>query len=311
MSPVVTGRSGRGTGARRVPYLFLAPAIVLFALFLLAPLGYAIHLSLRRVKVSGLGLGRNARTEIFAGLDNYRTALTDPELWGSSGRVLAYGLVLLPLMLGLALLFALLLDRPRVVLARFSRLAIFLPYAVPGVIASMLWGFLYLPAVSPFGDLAGWLGLPAPDPLNGGSVFYAIVNIALWGGVGFNMIVLFTSLRAIPAEIYESARLDGCSEFQLAVRIKVPLLLPSLIMTTLFSLIATLQVFTEPLTVRSLTNSISSTWTPLMKIYRDAFAQNDIHSAAASSVLIALASLVLSFGFLRLVHRHAFGGENR
>ena len=305
------GRSRRGTGARTVPYLFLAPAIVLFTLFLLAPIGYAIYLSFRRVKVSGLGLGRNARTEIFTGFANYRTALTDSELWGSAGRVLAYGLVLLPIMLGLALLFALLLDRPRVALARFSRLAIFLPYAVPGVIASMLWGFLYLPAVSPFSDLADWFGLPSPDPLTGGSVFFAIVNIAVWGGVGFNMIVLFTSLRAIPSEIYESARMDGCNEFQLAVRIKVPLLVPSLIMTTVFSLIATLQVFTEPLTVRSLTNSISSTWTPLMKIYRDAFAQNDIYSAAASSVLIALVTLVISFGFLRLVQRQAFGGENR
>ena len=311
MSSAVTGRSRRGAASRRVPYLFLAPAIVLFTLFLLVPIGYAIYLSLRRVKVSGLGLGRNSRTEIWAGLANYRTAMSDPELWGSAGRVLAYGLTLLPIMLGLALLFALLLDRPRVRLARFSRLAIFLPYAVPGVIASMLWGFLYLPAVSPFTDLASWLGLPDPDPLTGGSVFLAIVNIAVWGGVGFNMIVLFTSLRAIPAEIYESARLDGCTEFQLAVRIKIPLLLPSLIMTTVFSLIATLQVFTEPLTVRSLTNSISSTWTPLMKIYRDAFAQNDIYSAAASSVLIAGVTLVVSFGFLRLVQRQAFGGENR
>jgi multiple sugar transport system permease protein len=294
-----------------VPYLFLAPAIVLFLLFLLLPVGYAVYLSLRKIKVSGLGLGRNSRTEIFAGLENYRTALTDAELWGGAGRVLAYGLTLLPAMLGLALLFALLLDRPGVRLARFSRLAIFLPYAVPVLIAGILWGFLYLPAVSPFTDLAGWLGLPAPDPLAGGSVFFAIVNIALWGGVGFNMIVLFTSLRAIPAEIYESARLDGCSELQLALRIKIPLLLPSLIMTTVFSLIATLQVFTEPLTVRSLTNSISSTWTPLMKIYRDAFAQNDLYSAAASSVLIAGITLVVSFGFLRLVQRQAFGGEDR
>jgi len=311
MSSAVTGRSRRGAASRRVPYLFLAPAIVFFTLFLLVPIGYAIYLSLRRVKVSGLGLGRNSRTEIWAGLANYRTAMTDSELWGSAGRVLLYGLTLLPIMLGLALLFALLLDRPRVRFARFSRLAIFLPYAVPGVIASMLWGFLYLPAVSPFSDLASALGLPAPDALAGGSVFFAIVNIAVWGGVGFNMIVLFTSLRAIPAEIYESARLDGCTEFQLAVRIKIPLLLPSLIMTTVFSLIATLQVFTEPLTVRSLTNSISSTWTPLMKIYRDAFAQNDIYSAAASSVLIALVTLVFSFGFLRLVQRQAFGGEQR
>ena len=310
MSSAVSGRPRRGTASRGVPYLFLAPAVLLFTLFLVLPIGYAVYLSFRRVKVSGLGLGRGSRTEIFAGLANYRAALADPELWDSTLRVLAYGAVLLPAMLGLALLFALLLDRPGVGLRRFSRLAIFLPYAVPGVIASMLWGFLYLPAVSPFTDLADRLGLPAADPLTGDAVFFAIVNIAVWGGVGFNMIVLYTSLRAIPSELYESARLDGCTEWQLAWRIKIPLLVPSLIMTTVFSLIATLQVFTEPLTVRSLTNSISSTWTPLMKVYRDAFAQNDIYSAAASSVLIALVTLLLSFGFLRLVRRRSFGGEH-
>ncbi|MCA2211890.1 carbohydrate ABC transporter permease [Jidongwangia harbinensis] len=311
MTSAVRGRSRRGTASRGVPYLFLAPAVLLFTLFLLLPIGYAVYLSLRRVKVSGLGLGRGSRTEIFAGLANYRAALSDPELWSSAVRVLAYGALLLPTMLGLALLFALLLDRPRVRLRRFARLAIFLPYAVPGVIASMLWGFLYLPAVSPFTDLAGRFGLPAADPLSGDSVLFAIVNIGVWGGVGFNMIVLYTALRAVPPELYESARLDGCGEWQLAWRIKIPLLVPALIMTTVFSLIATLQVFTEPLTVRSLTNSISSTWTPLMKVYRDAFAQNDLYSAAASSVLIALVTLVLSVGFLRLAGRRSFGGEQQ
>lgn len=315
MTSAVRGRSRKGGAASRgVPYLFLAPAVLLFTLFLLVPVGYAVHLSLRKVKVSGLGLGRNARTEIFTGLDNYRAALSDPDLWSGSLRVLAYGALLIPVMLGLALLFALLLDRPRVGLRRFSRIAIFLPYAVPAVIASLLWGFLYLPAMSPLNDLVGWLnrqgwGLPEPDLLGSGTVFYSVLNIALWGGVGFNMIVLFTALRAIPPEIYESARLDGCSELQIALRVKIPLLYPSLVMTTVFSMIATLQVFSEPITLRSLTNTISSFWTPLMKIYRDAFVRDDIYSAAASSVVIALITLVLSFGFLRLVQRRAFGDE--
>ena len=74
-------------------------------------------------------------------------------------------------------------------------------------------------------------------------------------------------------------------------------------MTALFSMIATLQVFAEPMTLRPLTNTISTTWTPLMKVYRDAFTRDDIYSAAATSVIIAVATFVLSFGFLRLVQR--------
>jgi multiple sugar transport system permease protein len=75
-------------------------------------------------------------------------------------------------------------------------------------------------------------------------------------------------------------------------------------------MIATLQVFAEPTTLRPLTNTISTTWSPLMKVYRDAFTRDDIYSAAATSVVIALATFVLSFGFLRLVQRRAFAQEN-
>lgn len=138
----------RGAGA---PYLFLAPAIVLFVALLAAPIGYTIYLSFRSSKVSGLGLGAGSRQEVWAGLDNFRAALSDSEFVSSVGRVLLYGAILVPTMMGLALVFALLLDSKRSKAWGFSRTAIFLPYAVPAVIASLLWGFLYLPDVSPFG----------------------------------------------------------------------------------------------------------------------------------------------------------------
>jgi multiple sugar transport system permease protein len=215
--------------------------------------------------------------------------------------VLGYGAILVPTMIGLALLFALLLDRPRVRLARFSRLSIFLPYAVPGVVASVLWGFLYLPALTP---------LPMPGNLLGpGLLLFAVLNIGLWGGVGFNMVVILTALRAVPAEIYESARLDGCSERQIALRIKTPLVMPALIMTSIFTVIATLQVYTEPTTLAPLTNSLPSTWTPLMKVYSDAFVRGDIYSAAATSIVIAGVTLAFSLVFLRLIAKRAFAGE--
>ncbi len=296
---------------RLAPYGFLAPAMVLFALFLALPIVYALYLSLRTVKVSGLGLGKGARTEIWAGLANYREALTDPEFLASVGRVAVYGLILVPTMLGLALLFALLLDSRRTRAKGVSKIAIFLPYAVPAVIASLLWGFLYLPGVSPFYYVFDKLGWDVPDILSAQWVVFAIANIGLWGGVGFNMLVIYTSLKAIPSELYEAARLDGASEIGIAWRIKIPIAMPSLILTFLFSMVATLQVFAEPMTLRPLTNTISSTWSPLMKVYRDAFTRDDIYSASATSVVIAVATFVLSFGFLLLVQNRAFAQENR
>ncbi len=297
----------RGAGA---PYLFLAPAIVLFLAFLAAPIGYTIYLSFRSSRVSGLGLGLNARHEIWAGMANYRQALGDPEFLASVRRVGLYGLILVPTMMGLALLFALLLDSRRSRAKSFSRIAIFLPYAVPAVIASLLWGFLYLPDVSPFVYLMQKVGITSPDILSSSGIIFAVANIALWGGTGFNMIVLYTSLKAIPGDLSEAAMIDGASEVQIAWRIKIPMVMPSLVMTFIFSMIATLQVFAEPTTLKPLTNTISSTWTPLMKVYRDAFTRNDIYSAAATSVIIALATILLSFGFLKLVGRRAFNQES-
>ncbi|GGV40612.1 ABC transporter permease [Streptomyces longisporoflavus] len=286
-------------GTRSAPYAFLFPAALLFALFFALPIGYALWLSLHKVEVDGLGLGKNARHEVWAGIGNYTDALTDSELLHGALRVLGYGAIVIPVMLGLALLFALLLDTERVRLTPFTRLAIFLPYAVPGVIAALLWGFLYLQDVSPFFYVLDKLGLPQPDLLDGGPLYLALSNIAVWGGTGFNMIVIYTSLRSIPAEVHEAAKLDGCSQLQIALRIKIPMVAPSLVLTFFFSIIATLQVFSEPTTLKPLTNSVSTTWSPLMKVYQDAFGKGDINSAAATAVIIAVVTLLLSFGFLR------------
>jgi len=279
----------------RAGYGFVAPAVVFFAAFFVLPVVYAIYLSLRGAKLTGGG-ALGIRRETWVGLSNYRDSLTDPELLASLGRMLVIGAVAVPVTLGAALLFALLLDVPRVRATRFSRTAIFMPYAVPGVVASLLWGFLYLPSTTPFA-FTGISFLDAP------ALFGSVANIAVWSGVGFNMIILYTALQSVPRDVYEAARLDGCGEWQIAWRIKIPLVVPALALTGLFSLIGALQIYGEPQTLRPLTSSISSTWVPLMKVYRDAFATDDINGAAATSVVLALGSLLLSLLVLRLAQR--------
>jgi multiple sugar transport system permease protein len=301
----VARRSRNRTGS--APYVLVAPAVVLLAVFLLVPIGYTVWLSLRASRVTAGGIG--PRVEVFTGLANYTGVLTEPSYVQGLLRMLGYGAIVVPVMLGLALLFALLLDVPRVRLGRASRIGIFLPYAVPGVIASLLWGFLYLPGVSPIRDAINAVGLPPPDLLGPRTVLFSVANIGIWGGVGFNMIVLYTALRGVPREMYDAARIDGASEAQIAFRIKIPLITPALLMTGIFSVIATLQVFSEPQTLQPLSDSISSTWVPLMAIYRDAFVNNDIYSAAAASVVLALGTLVVSLVVLTALQRRAFGRE--
>lgn len=288
------------------PWIFVGPAILLSLAMIVAPFIYAIVLSTRGVRVTGGGLGR--REEVFVGLSNYVSAATNPELWAGFGRMLTVGLISVPLTLGLALLFALLLDAPRVRLARFSRISIFLPYAVPGVIASLMWGFIYLPGVSPIREVAANLGLPQPNFFTRDSVFWSISNINIWGGVGFNMVILYTALRGISAELYDAARIDGCSEWQIAFHVKLPLLVPALVLTGLFSLIGTIQLFSEPTTLSPLTDSLSSTWVPMMLVYRDTFVAQNLYGGAATSMLVAIITIVASIALFWVSRRRSSGG---
>lgn len=285
------------------PYLFILPFGVLFLLFFLIPIVYAINQSLFRSERSGLGLG--APTIDFNGLGNYLDVFHDPNFFTGVGRVLLFGVVQVPIMLGLALLLALLLDSTVVRFKSFFRLAFFVPYAVPGIIAALLWGFLYDPQLSPIVKGVSALGLGTPDFLGAKSVLWSIANIAIWAWTGYNMLILFASLQAISPEIYEAARMDGCTGWRLAWRIKIPLITPSLILTCIFSIIGSLQLFNEPQVLSAISNNISSSYTPNLYAYSTAFANNNYYYAAAMAVVLALFTFVFSFGFLRVTQKQA------
>jgi multiple sugar transport system permease protein len=297
------------TAPRVAPYAFVTPAVALYVFILLIPIGYTIYLSVEKTQVSGLGLGSGARRQVFAGFSNYASALTDAAFLSSLVRVVVYSLILVPVMLGLALLFALLLDARRVRFQRFSRLSIFLPFAVPTVIASLLWGFLYLPTVSPFPAILSKVGLSMPNLFTTHVALLSVANIGVWGGTGFNMIVMYTALRAVPSELYEAARIDGASQWQVALRVKIPMIAPALVLTGVFSIIATLQVFNEPQTLAPLTNTISPDWMPLMRVYDLAFNDNNSYEAAALSVIIAVVMFVGSYFLLRASNKRVFQGR--
>jgi multiple sugar transport system permease protein len=140
-------------------------------------------------------------------------------------------------------------------------------------------------------------------------VLLSVANVGVWGGTGFNMIVMYTALRAVPSELYEAARIDGASQWQVALRIKIPMIAPALVLTGVFSLITTLQVFNEPQTLYPLTNTISQEWMPLMRVYSLAFNDNDSYKAAALSVIIAAVMFAGSFFLLRASNKRVFQGR--
>lgn len=280
--------------------LLLAPFVLAFAIFYIAPIIYAIGQSLFTVRTSGLGLAP-AET-LFVGLDNYLRALDNTMFVESLGRIAIFALVQVPIMVILSTGLALLLESGRVRWPQFFRVAFFMPYGVPGVIASLLWGFLYIPATSPILQGLSEVGIDIV-PLSSDSVIIAIANIGIWTFAGYNMLVLIAALQAVPADLYEAARIDGAGEWRIIWNIKLPLLRPSIILTTVFTIIGTLQLFVEPLVLRPLTTAINNDFTPNLAAYNQAFGQSNPNLAAAMAVIVAVIAFVFSFVFLRIVNR--------
>jgi multiple sugar transport system permease protein len=283
----------------RTAAMFLAPFALLFAAMYLAPIGYTVWESLFTEHRSGLGL--SAPTKDFAGLSNYATALRDAGFRGSLLRVLLIGVVQVPVMLALSLALALLLDARRTLFKRFFRLAFFLPYALPGVIGAIMWSFLVAPGLSPITAAAHHLGLHL-NLTSDAMLAPTIGNMLTWGWTGYNMLIIHSALQAIPAEVSEAATMDGCSTFGIAWRIKIPMVRPALVLTTVFSIIGTAQLYNEPAILHNVAPNLSSDYTPIFAAY-NAVDSGNFEYAATESVILALLAFVLSFGFLRLVQR--------
>ena len=306
MSIRLAGRAPRtarhpiaGTGGRTAA-IFLTPFFVLFLVAMIAPVVYAVGMSLFAERRSGLGFG-GTETE-FVGLGNYVDVLSSPTFVAGFGRLALYCLLYIPVLLGAALLFALLLDAAVAKAKRAFQLLLFLPHAVPGVIAALIWAYLYTPGVSPFVSALESGGIQI-DFLSVHMVLPSMVNIAVWEWAGYNMIILFTALQAVPREVLEAARVDGAGEIRTAISIKTPLIAPSLGIALLFTVIGSLQLFTEPTILSSATTAVTSTWVPNMWAYDAAFNRNNLPQAAAASIILALVAGVLSWVVTRFASK--------
>ena len=275
--------------AKRAGYVFVAPFLVLFLLLFMFPLGYAAYLSLFKDQLVG--------GTVFAGLANYTRALSDPQLLQGVGRVGLFFLIQVPIMLLISLAAALAIDSGLLRAARVFRLGVFLPYAVPSVVAALMWGYLYGPS---FGPLARF----GFDPLTDTLMLPALGNIVTWEFAGYNMIILYAALRTVPAERYEAAAVDGAGPWRTAWSIKIPALRPALLLCLVFSVIGSFQLFAEPNLVQRLApNVINAAYTPNLYAYSLAFTSQQVNYAAAVSFLLGLVILVVSYAVLYTANR--------
>jgi multiple sugar transport system permease protein len=262
--------------------LFVSPFVLLLVAFLLLPLAYAVKISLYRSTLVG--------GDVLAGFENYRTAFADPAFTAGVRRVILFGLIQTPVMIGIALVAALMVDALTSRFGRGIRLAMFVPYAVPAVIGTLMWGFLYSPYT---GVLRG------VDFLGPHLVLSSLGNVVTWQWVGYNMIVLYAALQGVPRDVYESAAIDGAGPVQIALRIKTPMISAAIVLVTVFTVIGTLQFFVEPLILQPLNpGSITNSYTPNVYAFYQAFAYQQYNYSAAISFLLGAVVFIGSYLFL-------------
>jgi raffinose/stachyose/melibiose transport system permease protein len=266
---------------RRVAYLYLLPALVLFGLFVLAPLGHSAWLSL--FSWDGVTPGT------WVGLDQYEAVLGDAELRAAFAHslVLLVFYAVLPVAVGLGL--AALASRSRVRGLAALRTVIFLPQVIALVVVGVMWRIVYEPT--------GWLGdfsLALP----------AVGLVGTWVTFGLAMVLFMAGVQKIPRSLYDAARVDGAGPLREFLAVTLPGLRGELAVALTLTTIAALRTF-DLVYVTTGGGPGDATAVPALEVYRRAFRGGDVGSAAAIGVCLAAAIFVLAFAINQLADRAA------
>ncbi len=266
----------------------MLPFAVVFVFVFIVPIVYAVWISFFQRKMIG--------GTVFVGFANYARLFADAQFWDSVRRVALFTVVQVPVMLFLAAAMALALDSMKLHGSKFFRISTFLPYAVPAVVSTLIWGFVYGAKYGLVGSLNGLLGTDL-DVLAPSVLLAAIGNIVTWEFTGYNMLIFYSSLSTIPHSLYEAAAIDGAGEWQIVRRIKLPELKGSLAITVIFSIIGSFQLFNEPSILQNMVpgNAVTTYYTPNMYAYNLSFSGNQSNYAAALAIVMAVITMAIAY----------------
>ena len=286
-------RDLRALGAALV---YLAPSLVLFAVFVFIPLGRTVYLSM--FSTNPVGNPRN-----FIGLDWYGDLLTTAQFHRSLLTTFSFVLYTVPPGLALALALAVLAN------CQLRGIGIFRTFfsstiAVSLAVAATIWGLLMNPQLGLLNYLLGLIGVRGPNwLLDPGSALISVAVVTIWSTLGFNIIVLLAGLQGIPDEIYEAARIDGAVGFSIFRYVTLPLLSPSLFFLTVVNIIQVFQAFTQ-IHVLTRGGPVDATTALVYSIYLDAFVNFQFGYASAQAlVLFAIILALTLFQFTVLERR--------
>ena len=283
--------------ASRVGWLFVAPAMTAIAVFFVVPVIAALAMSFTDFDIYALADLRNLR---FIGLDNYAHLLNTPLFWQALANTFFFVVVGVPLSIAASLGAALLLNSPLVRWQGFFRTALFAPVVTTLVAVAVVWRYLLHTrygllnhALSSIGITpVDWLG----DPL---WAMPAIVLLSIWKNFGYNMIILLAGLQAIPADLYEAARIEGASRWQQLRYVTLPSLAPMLLMVSILTMAGHFQLFAEPY-VMTQGGPAQRTVTVLYFMYEEGFKWWSLGSASAVAFVLFVFMFALTLLQLRV-----------
>ncbi|HLI71464.1 MAG TPA: sugar ABC transporter permease [Ktedonobacteraceae bacterium] len=279
-------------------YLFLLPAILIFALFVWYPIVLGFIMSFQSVDMI------NPAT--WVGLANYREVLSDPLFgvaWRNTLEFTGYALLF-----GYAvpIILALLINEMRHGKG-FFRLAYYLPVMLPPIVTAFLWKWIYNPDSGLLNALLGLVHLPGGLWLETpSSALPALVVIATWGASGATMLIYLAALQGVPASLYEAAEIDGASIWRRLWHVTLPSIRPIMLLMFVLQIIATMQEFVRPFIITG-GGPENATMTVVLLIYNYAFQDADFGGASALGVLLFLVLAIFAFIYMRMTWRSMEG----
>jgi multiple sugar transport system permease protein len=283
-------------------YVFVAPALAAIALFFFIPVAAALLLSLTDFDIYGVADWRNVR---FIGVDNYRHLLDEPLFWVALRNTAYFVVVAGPAGILLSLAAALLVNDRIVRFKALFRTALFVPVVTTLVAVAIVWRYLYHPRFGPLSAGLTLLGVTPIDWLGDPRwAMPAIILMALWKNLGFNMVIFLTGLQSIPERLYEAASIDGAGRWQQLRHVTLPALAPTFVFVTVLTAVGYLQLFAEPY-VMTQGGPSNSTLSLVLLMYQEGFRWWNLGYATA--VAFVLFAIILALTVLGPVLRRRSG----
>ncbi|OIK85343.1 sugar ABC transporter permease [Oenococcus oeni] len=269
-----------------VPYTFVGPAIILLLFFSLIPILIALFISFTNLNITGLG---NWSSIKFIGLSNFISLFSDVTFLQSISNTIYYVVIGVPLVVILSLGAALMINYGQNRFFKLMRLIFYTPSITNTVAVAVVWTYMYNPNNGLINEILSKVGIPGLQWLNDPvTAKISLVILALWKGIGLNMLIFLAALQGIPKSLYEAAELDGANRWEQTKHITLPSLSFSIFFVLVTTLIGWFQFFDEPF-VMTQGGPLNSTNSVALFVYQNGFQNSNFGYAAAASFVMLVA----------------------